>query len=467
MQIIRFNAKGWRKRFDDGFDDVNVGRVADAFAYIWANARPGATVYVGYDTRFAGSMHAATAARVLAGRGLQVLVSDAPCPTPALGWAVARDDMAVGGVMITASGASCEYGGISARGADGGPVSEDFYDAAARIVPSAAIDTIGRFQETDLIKPYLEHLMQMVDADVISRVAPRLVVDPMHGSGRGYLASLLRRLGCRVHEIHGELLSDFGGLHPTPTEPWIDTCEQAVRAYGCDAGLVLDGDADRLALVDGNGGFVTPHRMVPLIMEHLVLDRGQWGRVVATFSSSAYVCRQAARLDCPYTAVPMGFTRIYGEFVENDVLLGSDEFGGVAIPDSLAERDGLLAALLLVEMMCVRGKSMVQLVDDLERELGTMHYIRRDMRLDAASVQAFRNVLPGLNPPEVCGKVPVTVSHSDGLVLRFADDSWVQLRPSRTEALVRACAEAPDPVVAEALARGACEGALRALPRRF
>jgi phosphomannomutase len=464
MSIIRFDNKGWRARFDDGFNEQNVSRIADAFAYIWADAHPGATVIVGYDTRYNGRGYAALVAGVIASYGLRVLVSSSECPTPALGWAVSQDPMAVGGVMLTASSASCEYGGISARGADGGPVSEDFYDAAARIVSSMPVTSRGTFSYADIVDSYLQHLKDMVDVSIIEAASLEVVVDPMYGSARGYLAALLRSLGCRVHEIHDDSNPDFGGLHPSPTEPWIDTCEQAVTVYGADLGLVLDGDGDRFGAIDKYGRFVSPHKTVPLIMEHLVKDKGEWGRVVVTHSCSAYVRRQADRLGCELTTVPMGFTRIYGEFVEHDVLLGAEEYGGVAIPSHLAERDGLLASLMLVEYMAQSGCGLHELVEDLRRSIGNLHYIRRDIKLDVASIQSFRNILPGLNIPEVCGMRPVAVGHSDGLILRFANDSWVQLRPSRTEAYVRSCAEAPDLDMANRLANETCEEALKYLP---
>ena len=161
----------------------------------------------------------------------------------------------------------------------------------------------------------------------------------------------------------------------------------------------------------------------------------------------------------------MGFVRIYDEFVEGDVLLGADEFGGICVPSHLPERDGLLSALLIVECMAVRAFSMADLVNELVQNLGTMHYMRRDIRLDVASIQSFRNILPGLYLRDVCGMEPIEVGHSDGLVMRFSDDSWVQLRPSRTEALIRACAEAPDVQMAHHLAEEACKGALKQLPR--
>lgn len=464
MRIIRFNNKGWRARFDDGFDGQNLSRVADAFGYIWAKANPGSTILVGYDTRFNGRVFAGVVAGVLASHGLHVVVSDRPCPTPALGWNVQNDTTISGGVMLTASSASCEYGGISARAANGGPVFNEFYDAAQRIISSAPIEARGSYSYADLTTPYVKHLRTLVDADAIKEASLHVVVDPLYGAGRGCLSGLLRSLGCHVHEIHSDENPDFGGLHPAPTKPWVDTCEQAVTAYGANVGLVLDGDGDRFGVVDELGRYVSPHKTIPILMEHLVENRAEQGRVVATFSSSACVRRQAERLGCEFTAVPMGFTRIFREFVEGDVLLGADEYGGISFPTHLPERDGLLSALLVVECLALTGRSMSALVKELQQNVGVMHYIRRNIHLDAASIQSFRNVLPGLNLEEVCGNKPVSVGHSDGLVLRFADDSWVQLRPSRTEPLVRSCAEASSEKVAYQLADEACKGALRHLP---
>lgn len=465
MRIIRFDNKGWRARFDDGFNEENLSRIADAFAYIWADALPGSTIMVGYDTRFNGRGYASLVAGVLANYGLNVIVSSEPCPTPALGWNIAQDSNAMGGVMLTASSASCEFGGISARGADGGPISEEFYDAAARIISSAPIEERGQYAFADIVGPYVEHLKGMVDAGAIAHAALDVVVDPMHGAGRGLLASVLRAVGCRVHEIHNDFDPELGGLHPTPVEPWVDKCEQAVGIYKSDIGIVLDSDADRFGVVDSSGRLIPPHKTVPLLIEHLVMNRGAWGRVVVTHSCSEYVRRQAEAIGCELTAVPMGFTRIYGEFVEEDVLLGADEYGGVCVPSHLPERDGLLASLLMIEYLAMSNKSLAELVRELQERFGSLHYIRRNIRLDVASIQSFRNILPGLNLREVCGMKPVSVGHSDGLILRFPNGSWVQLRPSRTEAYVRACAEASDLGLANRLADETCKEALKYLPR--
>lgn len=464
MRIIRIDNKGWRARFDDGFDEESVSRVADAFGYIWADRNQGKTVYVGYDTRLNGRRLAETVAGVLSSYGLSAVVSNALCPTPALGWAVARDDQACGGVILTASSETADYGGISARAQDGGPVGDEFYEMASKIMSSVPVGNRGAFRRSDLVGPYLKDLSTNVDADAIASAHLKVVVDPMYGSGRGYLAQLLRSLGCRVHELHGEEHADFDGLRPQLRQPWVGQCEQAVRSFGCDLGILLDGDADRMGVVDERGRFLTPHVTGPLIMEHLVERRGESGRVVTTFSGSALIMRQARRLGLDFTEVPMGFTRIYREFTDGDVLLGLEGMGGFCHPKHLPERDGLMGALLMVEARAKAGIAVSGMVKDLEDEIGTMTYVEHNIELDASSIQAFRNILPGINPHDVCGMRPTSVGHADGLVLRFEDDSWVQLRPSRTEPLVRARAESPDPALAAALGEQACRETLKRLP---
>lgn len=464
MRIIRLDNKGWRARFDDGFDEESVSRVADAFGYIWAENGSLRNVYVGFDTRLGARRLAETASGVLASYGLSVCMSDDPCPTPALGWAVARDADACGGVMLTASSESADFGGITARGADGGPIGEEFYEAATKIMSSVPVGDRDAFRRANIVGPYVRHLAGQVDADAISDAHLEVVIDPLYGSGRGTLAQLLRMLGCRVHELHGEEHADFDGLRPLVQHPWVGQCEQAVRSFECDLGIVLDGDADRMGIVDERGRFLTPHVTGPLVMEHMVENRGERGRIVTTYSSSALVKRQACRLDLDFTEVPMGFTRIYREFADGDVLLGLEGMGGVCYPKHLPERDGILAALLMVEARSKAMKPLSEMVEELEANIGQMTYVVRDIELDASSIQAFRNILPGIYLPEVCGMQPEYVGHADGLVLRFADDSWVQLRPSRTEPLVRARAESPDPRLAEALGEQACREALRRLP---
>ena len=230
--IIRFGIDGWQARFDDGFDADSVARVADALGLTWADAAPGSTIYVGYDTRHGSRDFATLVAGVLASYGLTVKVSEGPCPTPAVAWCCSRDESAYGAVIVTASELSCEYGGLLVRGRDGGPVPRAFLDEVEQAISVAPTQDRGAFEECDLMAPYLEHLSSLVDGASIARRRPRVVVDAMCGAGTGHLAKLLSGLGCEVIEIHVEPREDFGGIHPEPRDPWADACEQSVRPVG-------------------------------------------------------------------------------------------------------------------------------------------------------------------------------------------------------------------------------------------
>ena len=441
--IIRFGADGWQARLDDGFDEVGVRRVADALGLLWAEAHPGATVLVGYDTRHNSAEYACVAASVLASFGLKSVVSDRPCPTPCVSWCCSKRDDAVGVVMLTASERSCEYGGLIVRGADGGPVSREFLDAVEQHISLEPPADSGDYQTENFVDPYLDDLVTLVDGPAIAAAGLSVVVDPMYGAGAGVLSAALDRLGCKVTEIHAGPCEDFCGLHPEPCDPWADECEEAVSATGADMGFLLDCDGDRAGVVDENGDILLPHELSPLILGHLVENRGEFGRVVVTLTCSARIARQAERLGCPLTSVPVGFSRIYREMREGDVVLGCEEDAGLSCPSHLPDRDGHLSCLLAAELAASSGLPLRRLVRGMGDRIGHMRYTRRDVRLDPAATQAFRNVLPGLNPGSVAGRRPVEVSHADGLRLQFDDGSWVLMRPSRSDPVVRVYSEAP------------------------
>ena len=441
-QIIRFGNDGWQSRLDEEFSLDNVVRVADALGLLWADEKPGSTVYVGFDTREDSARIAREAALVLGSYGLRAKVSDRPCPTPAVGWSCAADADAIGGLIITASDRSCEYGGLLVRAADGGPVNPEFIDALEREISGDPTTQRGNFEIVDLMSPYLEELVSEIDVEAIAAAGLSVVVDPMYGAGSDHLARLLEKCGCVVRQIHGEPKPDFNGLHPIAADPWADECEQEVVRTGVDLGLLLDGDADRASIVDEKGHLLPVSELAPMLMSYLVRDRGLSGRIIATTTRSACIERQASELGIDCVEVPVGFTRIYREVLEGDVLLGVEEYGGFCLPAHLNERDGLLVCMLVVELLAKKGVSLSQIVDEQRGRLGRTCYRRKDVHLDAAYTQAFRNILPGLNPPSVAGHVPVEVSHADGLRLEFEDGSWVLMRPSRTDAVVRVYAEA-------------------------
>lgn len=464
MQTIRFGSDGWTARLGEGFVDENVVRVADAVAKLWGTEHPGSRVYIGYDTRREAMRLARLAGEVIAARGLDVVISSSVCPTPAIGWTVARDDAACGGIVLTANDAACDYLGIRIRVADGSTCPEDDARTIEALIDSDPTTGRGEVGFEDILTPYLSDLAFRVEGGTIAASGVSIVHDSMYGATRGLLDRVLSLSGLHVDEIHSDPDERLGGIHPEPVEPWVDDCEQEVVSAQAGAGIVCDGDGDRFAAVDERGSYVGPQVLDALLLQHLVEDKGMSGRVVMNLAGSTYLRRQAKRLGCPLTVTPIGFNRAHKEMLRGGVLLATDGEGGVAIPSHFIERDGIYASLLLVELMAMRGRDLGQLVDDLDAELGHLEYGKKDVRFDAAKVQAFRNLLPGICPETVCGMVPVEVGHGDGLRLRFDDDSWLLLRPSRTEAFVRVYAEAStveqrDALISEGCAIAKGEGA--------
>ncbi|HEY5548654.1 MAG TPA: phosphoglucomutase/phosphomannomutase family protein [Coriobacteriia bacterium] len=452
---IRFGTDGWRAVIGDDFTYENIRRVADAAGRVISAAHPGGTVLVGHDTRFQAGSFARAAAEVLSAHGLRVKVTDSYCPTPALCWNVARDEAAVAGVMLTASHNPASYLGFKLRMSDGGASPVTFTDTVEAALLPDPPTARGTYETIDLMTPYLGALRGMVDADAIRAAGLKVAVDPLYGAGRGHLAGLLRGFGVEVTEIHGEDNPGFGGLHPEPIPPHIDEVCALVRERGLDAAFITDGDADRIGAADRRGDFVNPHRIIALVARHLFEDKGQRGKIVKTLSTSVLVDRLASRLGLEVVTTPIGFKWIYEEMVAGGVMIGGEESGGIGIPSHVRERDGLLMALMLVEMMAQKGSGLGELVDDLLALTGPMEYRRVDLKLDPAVKDAFVAAIPHLQPAEVAGLAVNGVVRSDGLKLLLPDDAWLLMRPSGTEPLVRVYAEAPSMgVVDDLLAAG-------------
>lgn len=451
---IRFGTDGWRAVIADGFTYENLRRVADAAGRVFAEDHPGGVVLVGYDTRFEAHSFAAAAAEVIASHGLTVRVSDRPLPTPALCWSVARSE-AIGGVMLTASHNPAKYLGLKLRMEDGGASPVSFTDRVESALRDEAPSARGPYSEVDLVGPYLEAIRSFVDAEAVCSANLRVVVDPLYGAGQGYLAETLRALGVEVVEIHGEPNPGFGGLHPEPIPPHIDEARRVVAQGGFDAGFITDGDADRIGACDRSGAFVNPHRIIALVTRHLVEGRGMRGRVVKTLSTSVLVDRIAQHLGLTVVTTPVGFKWIYEQMVQGDVLIGGEESGGIGIPEHVRERDGLLMALLLAEMMGQRRAGLGELVEDLLALTGPMEYLRRDLALEPAVKDAFVARMPELSPVDIAGLPVRDIVRDDGVKFLLPDDAWLLLRTSGTEPLVRIYAEAPNAgVVDDLLAAG-------------
>ena len=282
MHNIHFLAHGWQARRDAGFDREGVVAVAAALGVVWGTICEGAAIIVGYDTRFDSQENARLVAGLLASCGLEVRVSTSACPAPVLEWSVARDDSCAGGVYVSGGDYSSDYGGLMACGPDGGSPDKAFVQDVDKLIATCPSEGLGSFAWVDLADSYAEALLGEVDAKAIAGLAPRVVVDSMYGTAHFVVPALLRRLGCDVIEIRAQDGSDFGGIHPEPVDPWVDACERAVRQNGADLGISFGGTCRRLALVDASGRMVSTHVVPPMVLGHLVENRGRVGRVVNT-----------------------------------------------------------------------------------------------------------------------------------------------------------------------------------------
>ncbi|MDZ4655861.1 MAG: phosphoglucosamine mutase [Coriobacteriia bacterium] len=452
---IHFGTDGWRAVIAEDFTYDNLRRAADAAGRVFAEDAPGGLVIVGHDTRFEAASFARAAAEVLATHGLRVTVTDRYLPTPALCWSVAHDDAAVGGVMLTASHNPAPYLGFKLRMSDGGASPVSFTQRVEAALVAEPPTARGTYEVVDLVGPYLSALRAFVDGDAIAKAGLRVAVDPLYGAGQTYLAETLRSFGVEVTEIHSELNPGFGGLHPEPIPPHIDEVRALVKREGLDAAFITDGDADRIGAADRNGAFVNPHRIIALITRHLVEDRKMTGTVVKTLSTSVLVDRLGVALGLEVVTTPVGFKWIYEEMVKGDVLIGGEESGGIGIPSHVRERDGLLMALLLAEMMGQRGQGLAELVEDLFAVTGPMEYSRVDLRLEPAVKDAFVERMPSLAPTSLAGLEVLDIVRIDGVKFLLPDDAWLLLRTSGTEPLVRVYAEASSAgVVDDLLAAG-------------
>jgi len=471
---INFGTDGWRAVISDTFTFTNLRLVAQAMADAlstdtWNNGGNNLnpvphTVIVGYDTRFLSDRYAMDVARVMAGNGFTVYLSQSDAPTPVISYAV-HNLKAVGGIMITASHNAPRYNGVKLKNAYGSSASPDqcrqvevyLNDNEMRARGPNLMDfEVAR--ENNLIRrfnpipQYYEHLRKLIDFDVIAEGQLRVVIDSMYGSGRGVIKGILQGTGCEVHEIRNEMNPGFGGVHPEPISRYLDALAGAINSGLGNFGVATDGDADRTGAMDERCNFVDPHRIMALALRYLVEDRGMRGTVVRTVSTSRMLDRLAKRYDLPIVETPVGFNHISDQMIHDDVLIGGEESGGISFKGHIPEGDGIIMGLLLVEMVAKKRVSLHELVEDLLNDVGPAFYERRDLRLShPVAKKAMVNYLHSNAPASIGGERILEVSTLDGAKYILSDDSWLLIRPSGTEPVLRVYAEGRSPEMLKAL----------------
>jgi phosphomannomutase len=450
IPALKFGTDGWRGVIAEDFTFANARIVAHAIARYVVRCEDGRKgVVIGYDHRYASDWIAAEVANVISASGTPVWLADKPCPTPAVSFLVCQRG-AAGGVVITASHNPYRWNGIKYKASYGS-------SALPSIVAQIESELSGIQKKgvsslpprKDLVHslepraPYLEAIEKLVDWNRLRAAKLKFVADPMHGAAAGLLRELFTRNGVVCDEIRGTRDPRFGGVHPEPIEPHIAPLRQAVLVGKYDAGFCADGDGDRIGAIDRGGAFVTPHQIFALLVWHLAGTRQLPGDIAKTFSVTKLIDKLAAKFNRKLHEVPIGFKYVCELMLQQNILIGGEESGGIGTSLYLPERDATVCALLLAELMAWHGKSLGDLIRALHAEFGEYHYARVDLDLkpgqkEKAIARFARGKLKRILEWPV-----VRREEMDGIKVYLGNTGWVMVRASGTENLLRVYAESP------------------------
>lgn len=473
MSRITFGTSGWRAVLAEDFTFANVRIAVAAVArHLRREGSASRGVVVAGDRRFFSERFQECAAGVLAGAGVPVFLCPVGTPTPVVSFEIRRRG-AAGSINFTASHNPFEYQGLKFNGADGGPAPEAVtraFEAEAAAVaaegqeipqmPLPEARAKGLLVDADPRADYFRRVREIVDFDVLRRAHLRVVYDALHGNGAGYTDALLSEAGVEVRTLHGERDPYFGGKRP---EPGAEELEEAVAEQKSrPAHLVLanDGDADRFGVVDADGTFCTPNEVAAILLNHFLHTRPWKGAVVRTLATTHLLDAIAAKNGLPLREVPVGFKYIAEAMAKEPVLIGAEESGGLTVYGHVPEKDGVLACLLLAEVVAHAGRNLGAVLRSIARDYGTFYNGRLDRRLTPELQDSLKARLQGEAPATLAGVKVTEVLRRDGVKLILENGDWMLLRFSGTEPLVRCYLEARTPERFEAL-RAAGEEILR------
>ncbi len=451
-EAIKFGTDGWRGVIAQDFTFENVRVAAAAIGnYLMSQGGQDKGAAIGYDTRFGSRAFAQAVAEVLAGAGIPVALADRITPTPALSLGV-RDRGCAGGVMITSSHNPFQWNGVKYKawyGGSGRPtIISEIEKELGKALPAASVP--AKVEEVDFVSPFIQAICDFANLEAIRTSRLKFAVDCMYGAGRGILARIFSKLGVEFVEIRGELNPLFPGINPEPIEPHINALKQAVVENKCHAGFATDGDADRIGAVDEHGNFVDPHKIFSILLEWLLETKGWPGGVTRAFNTTTMLDRIAAKHGRKLWEHGIGFKYVCDLMLEQEILIGGEESGGIGIQKHLPERDGLLNALLLATVMAEKKKTLGELVQALQDEYGEHQYGRIDLHIDDALKNAtIAKAKAGVK--EFAGMPVERVSTLDGIKFflknpeaetkKNAAETWLLLRASGTEPLLRIYSE--------------------------
>lgn len=444
--MIKFGTSGWRAIIADEFTFDAVRLVTQAISNWLVNRAPASRVIVGYDTRFMAEVFAAESARIVASNGLVPLLTDRATPTPAIAFAV-RSRAASGAINFTASHNPPTYCGMKFSTSDGAPALPEITQEIEREIAKLESKSIAAAAEDlsveslSLVNDYLNDLAAKIDLRSIATAGLRIAYDPLWGTGRGYLDKALADAGCEVLTIHDYRDVYFGGHSPTPEAEYLGTLRDTVVGGSYDLGLSTDGDADRFGIIDRDGSFVTPNQIIALLVDYLAESRGWTDAVARSVATTHLVDRVAARRGIKVIETPVGFKYI-GKLIDaGEVSIGGEESAGLSIRGHLPEKDGILACLLVAEMVAKRNASLSEMLEHLYSQVGTLVSGRIGVELTSELQSSLARKLSS-GAGEFASRRVASVNRIDGAKFILEDGSWILMRPSGTEPLVRVYAEA-------------------------
>ncbi len=456
--MIKFGTSGWRGLIARDFTFDNVRLAAQGIAD-WLNAerathnaelsRMKPVVILGHDTRFLGREFALATAEVFASNGLAPLLCNRDAPTPVIAHTI-RHRKALGGVNLTASHNPAEYQGLKFSTSNGAPatpeVTKQIEANITRLVSqnwSFKAAVVGTFacKTFDPRPAYFKQLRKLVDFAALKAARLKIAVELMYGTGRGYLDRLLEEAGAKVTRFHAEINPLFGGHHPEPNAEGMAEVSKFVRGGKAQLGLGLDGDADRFGIVDKSGAWLTPNQVLALALYHLKKNRGWTGAVVRTVPTSHQVDAIAELLGVKVYETPVGFKYIGALMESEPIIVGGEESGGLSVKGHVPEKDGILACLLMAELVATERKSLGQILKGLEKQTGEFHTDRLNLKIPAEKKEALLNRLAaGLDS---IGSFQVEkLITTDGYKFLLPNHEWVAFRASGTEPLIRCYLEA-------------------------
>lgn len=450
--MIKFGTSGWRGIIGEDFTFENVRVATQGVAnYLKKSKQKGSGVVVAYDTRFLSEKFASEAARILAFNGIQAFLCNRDVPTPCVSFETVRRK-AMGAINFTASHNPPEYNGLKFSTANGAPALPEITKGIEAEIHSVAAtkERLDVYEKSELIETidpkdrYLAELRNKVDAEAIRKSGLRIAIDSLYGTSRDYLDYFLLEAGLEVKIIHNYRDPYFGGFSPECNEKNLGELRRMVTEDKFDLGLATDGDADRFGIIDDRNRFVSPNIILALLAVYLKRHRNIPGGLARSVATTHLIDAIARKLDVPLYETPVGF-KFIGELILADkIALGGEESAGMSMYRHLPEKDGILACLLVAEMVAATGKKLNELIDDLYKEFGFFYSKRADMKLTQNLKDSLASKLA--NPPESLDGLRVrNVNTTDGVKLIFDDNTWLLFRLSGTEPVARIYAEACSP----------------------